>query len=323
MGGVGRVAVTGATGFVGRHAVAELLSRGWRVRALIRDPGKAARVAPAGEGLELVRGNIFDERALAELLDGCVGAVHTVGILREGSGGRRFERMHVGAVGALVGAMRGARCERLVHVSALGVGEDADTGYARTKFAGERLVRESGLAWTILRPGLIHGPGGEFTQMVAGWARGRIAPFVCMPYFARTKGVLPLPPFEAPLVQPVFVGDVARAIAESLVRDAAVGEVYPLAGAETLTWPELLEFVRDRLPLAKPRIKARAIPGEFAALQARVLGVLGLGALLPFDEGMARMGMRDSVASTTKAREELGIEFVGFREAAEAYIGGM
>lgn len=323
MGGAGTVAVTGATGFVGRHTVAELLGRGRRVRALVRNAEKAARVLPAGGSLELIQGDVFDERSLAELLTGCVAAVHTIGIIREGPGGQTFERMHEGALRSLVAAMRAARCDRLVHVSALGVSDNAKTAYGRSKFAGEQLVRRSGLAWTILRPSLIHGPGGEFTEMVADWARGRIAPFVFMPYFARTKGVMPLPPFESPLVQPVFVGDVARAIAESLERGAAVGEVYPLTGAETLTWPELLEFVRDRVPLAKPRIKARAIPGALAALQARVLGVLGLGALLPFDEGMARMGMQDSVAPTVKAREHLGMEFVGFREAAGGYIGGM
>ncbi|MCC7387222.1 MAG: NAD(P)H-binding protein [Phycisphaerales bacterium] len=323
MGSAGTVAVTGATGFVGRHTIAELLARGRRVRALVRDPEKAARVLPPGEGLELVEGDIFDEGALARLLTGSVAAVNTIGIIREGPGGQLFERVHVLAVRMLLAAMRGVKCDRLVHVSALGVSDNGKTGYARSKFAGEQAIRASGVRWTILRPGLIHGPGGEFTQMCADWARGRIAPFLFMPYFARTKGVMPLPPFESPRVQPVFVGDVARAIAESLEREAAVGEVYPLTGAETVTWPELLEFFRDHVSLAKPGIRARPIPAEFAALKARAIGMLGLGALLPFDEGMARMGAKDSTAPTVKAREHLGMEFVGFREAAAGYLGGM
>lgn len=323
MGCVGTVAVTGATGFVGRHAVRELLSRGRRVRALVRDPDKAARVLPGSEALELVRGDVFDERSLGELLVGCVAAVNTVGVLREGPGGQTFERMHVGSVEALLPSMRAVRCDRLIHLSALAVSDNADTEYARSKFRGERLVRGSGLAWTILRPGLIHGPDGEFAQMVADWARGRIVPFVFMPYFARTTGKFPRFRFESPRVQPVFVGDVARAIAESLEREQAVGEVYPLTGNETLTWPELLEFVRDCVPLPKPGIKARAIPGNLAAIKARFAAMLGLGALLPFDEGMARMGTKDSTAPTTKAREHLGLEFAGFRETAAGYVGAM
>lgn len=323
MSGAGTVAVTGATGFVGRHAVAELLGRGRRVRALVRDLDKASRVLPSGDHLELVEGDVFDEGALSRLLTGSVAAVNTIGIIREGPGGELFERMHVIAVRRLLEAMKAARCDRLVHVSALGVSDHARTEYARSKFAGEQAIRASGVRWTILRPSMIHGPDGEFTRMCADWARGRIAPYLFMPYFARTKGPIPKPPFESPKIQPVFVGDVARAIAESLEREAAVGEIYPLTGDETLTWPEMLSFIRDHVSLAKAGIKAVPIPGDLAAMKARAMRVLGLGALLPFDEGMARMGAQDSTAPTIKAREHLGLEFAGFREAAAGYVGSM
>ncbi len=323
----GKVAVTGATGFVGRYAVGELLARGWRVRGLVRCLEKASRVLDAHEHLELIEGDIFHEGSLEALLTGCAAAVNTVGILRKGSGGQTFERVHVGSIRALLAAMRVARCERLIHISALGVSESAETDYTGTKFKGEQLVRgarsEWGLGWTIFRPGLIHGPEGEFMQMVVDWARGRIAPFVFMPYFARTTRMVPLPAFEPARVQPIFVGDLAWAIAERRDREQPVGEVYPLTGSETVTWPELLECVRDRVSLAKPGIKARGLPGGLCAMQARVAAAIGMGALLPFDEGIARMGMQDSTAQTIKAQEHLGFDPVGFRESVDGYMGSM
>ncbi len=318
----GTVAVTGATGFVGRQAVRELLGRGFGVRGLVRDPGKAAEALGTHERLELVCGDACDTKALGELLAGCAAVVNTVGIIRE-SEGQTFQKLHVTAVGKLLEAMASAGCDRIVHVSALGVGEAAQTGYGRTKFEGERLIRSAGVRWTILRPGMIHGRDGELTNLMVEWARGRIAPFLFMPYFSRMKGGFPRPEFEAPLVQPIAVEDVARAIVESLEREVAVGEVYPLAGGETLEWPELLEFVRDNVTLAREGIKAVGIPGDLAAMKARGAGLLGVGALLPFDEGMAKMGAADSVSPATKAREHLELAPAGFRETAAGYLGGM
>lgn len=322
MSGSGTVAVTGATGFVGRYAVRELLGRGFRVRALVRDLDKAREVLPPHEHLDLVRGDMHEEAALADLVAGCIAAVNTVGIIREADG-QTFQRVHVVAVRKLLEAMAGAGCDRIVQVSALGVSESATTGYAKSKYEAERLIRTSGLRWTILRPSLIHGRDGEFTKMAVDWARGRIAPFVFMPYFTKMKGGFPKPECESPLVQPVFVDDVAGAIANSVERDIAVGEVYPLTGGETLTWPDMLEFIRDHITLAKEGIKPVGIPGSIAAMKAKGAGMLGVGALLPFDEGMAKMGAEDSVSPSTKARTHLELSPAGFRETAAGYLGAM
>jgi len=317
--------VSGATGFVGRSVVRALLERGWSVRALVRDPTKARAALPVHDALTLVEGDVLAPGVAAELVRGASAAVNCIGIIRERPGGETFRRLHVQATRALCEAASGASVRRFVQISALGVHDEGVAEYQRSKAEGERIVRASGLAWTILRPGMIHGPAGELTRLARAWASGRAAPFVFMPYFTRiVPGSSPLrPKFESARLQPVWVEDVARAVCESLEREEAEGEVYNLTGPETVTWPELLEFVRNRVPDAKPGQRAVGLPAPLAAAKARALGALGLGQLLPFDAGMALMAQDDSVAAPHKARTHLGLEPTPFREAFAGYAGSM
>ncbi|MCZ7633919.1 MAG: NAD(P)H-binding protein [Phycisphaerales bacterium] len=325
MGASRTASVSGATGFVGRSVVRALLGRGWSVRALARDPAKARVALPTHDNLDVVQGDVLGPGVAAELMRGSSAAVNCIGIIRERPGGETFRRLHVQATRALCEAAAGGGVSRFVQISALGVHEEAATEYQRSKAEGERIVRASGLAWTILRPGLIHGQAGELTRQMRAWVTGRAAPFVFMPYFTRVvPGSSPLrPKFESARVQPVWVEDVARAVCDSLERPEAVGEVYNLTGPETVTWPEMLRFVREHVPDAKPGLRCVGLPAPIAAAKARALGAVGLGQLLPFDAGMALMAQEDSVARPHKARVHLGFEPVPFREAFAGYAGAM
>lgn len=326
------IAVTGATGFVGRYVVRELLKRGHQVRALVRDQSKirAAFGSPMPSGLSTVIGDICDARALDELLRGASACVHLVGIIREERGEsvsmpQSFERMHVWATQAVVGACGRAGVKRYVHMSALGVGPDGKSAYQQTKWRAEVIVRRSGLAWTIVRPSLVHGPDGEFVQMMNKLCGGEMPPYVFIPYFVRTKVDTSVPlgamSFEPALVQPVAVEDVAEAIAAAVEREAAIGEIYNLVGSERLNWQELTETFRDTLPGGNPRMGVWYVPGTHAAMAATVAGKLGLGGLLPFDAGQALMATEDSVADPTKAMLDLGIKPRGFRATVKRYAG--
>ncbi|MCB9840200.1 MAG: NAD(P)H-binding protein [Phycisphaeraceae bacterium] len=319
------VCVAGATGFVGRHVVRTLLERGHAVRALVRDPSKASAALPEHDRLSIHRGEPAPQDGpdgLCEWAERADAMVNTIGIIREAPGGQTFARVHVGVTKALLRAAKGAGVGHFVQVSALGVHDEADTAYARSKFEGETLVRNSGLAWTILRPSLIHGPDGEFMQLAKGWATGRAAPFVFMPYFTRPVEPLkfPVPKFESAVVAPISVDDVALAVARSLERRECRGEVLHLCGPEPLTWPELLEFVRDNVTNGKKELKTLGLPGPVAAMKARAARVVGLRDALPFDEGMATNATRDSVCSMDKAAAFLGLEPVGFRATASGYL---
>jgi NADH dehydrogenase len=314
------VAVTGATGFVGRHVVRALLDTGHAVRTLVRDRDKARDTLPRGTAQ--VVGDAEDRRTLADLAAECDAVVNCIGIRREFPPEVTFERVHVRCARAVVEASKAAGARRLVQISALGTRPNATTAYHRSKYEGERLVRESGLEWTILRPSLIHGPGGEFMKMAKDWAMGRAAPFVFMPYFARGgpgNGFPPIPRPESAMVQPVHVEDVAAAVVAALREPAASGEIYPLAGPETLDWPTLLAIVRDALPLADRKKRIVPLPGVLASAAARAAEAVGLGAALPFGPSEPIMAIEDNTAALDKAREHLGLRPRAYSAAVRAY----
>ena len=152
------ILVTGANGFVGRHAVRELVTRGSRVRALVRDA--AGATALEGVDCELVQGDVTDPSSLIEATQGVETIVHLVAIIA----GKRadFERVMVAGTSNLIAAAQQSGVQRLVYVSALGTTEETSTAvpYYAAKWECERAVAASGIPHMILRPSFVFGADG-------------------------------------------------------------------------------------------------------------------------------------------------------------------
>jgi NADH dehydrogenase len=303
----GRVFVTGATGFVGAAVVQDLLSRGYSINALVNRRGLDD---DHGGAVQAVRGSLHDDAALDEGTRGCEAIIHLVGIINENpSRGLTFERIHHEGTMHVLAAARRHGVRRYLHMSALGVRAGAVSDYHRTKYLAEEEVRASGLDWTIIRPSVIHGPGGEFMQMAAGWARGTKPPFLFMPYF----GAGLLGRGGAGGLQPVYVEDVARAFAEALSNSNTIGEVYLLGGPDVLTWPQMLRLISQAV------VGRRRLVMPLPVWKAKLLASVLPRAMLPFNRDQVIMSQEDSTCDLTKFIDDFGWTPRGFEDALSTY----
>jgi uncharacterized protein YbjT (DUF2867 family) len=233
-----RVFLTGATGFVGRHMLRRLLDEGHAVRALVRDPARAADLAQ--RGVDLVSGDVVEGAGLDQGLPGCDAVIHLVGIIVE-KGRNTFERVHHLGTRNVVEAAKRAGIRRLVHMSALGVRADGVAAYQTTKWRGEEEVRKSGIPYCILRPSLIFGPGDGFvTQMIEAM---RAAPVL-----------RPVPGSGSPKFRPIFIDDLTACFARALTCDAATNQTIDLGGADELSLNQLLAEIARCAGVRKPPV---------------------------------------------------------------------
>ena len=302
----GNLFVTGGSGFVGSAVIDELVRRGHQVKALVRKDALDSR----GGKVTSVVGDLFNAQGLASGMADCDAVIHLVGIIMEQpSKGVTFERIHFEGTKAVVDAAQAAGIKRYLHMSALGVRPNAVSEYHKTKWKAEEYVRRSGLDATLFRPSMIHGPKGEFMRMEAAWAKKQAMPFLFMPYFGH--GVLGLG--GSGQLQPVYVGDVARAFADALMNPNTIGQTYELGGADRLDWPAMHKTVAE-VVTGKRRL-TMPIPAWYAKAIATILP----GALLPFNKAQVQMAEEDNVCDTRPFEEAFGWKPLGLEESLRGY----
>src|SRR6516225_8586444 len=237
------VTVFGGSGFLGRHTVRALARAGWRIKVATRHPNRAYFLRPLGSvgQIDFVKCDVADAASVASAVKGANAVVNLTGILFEKS--QTFEDVQADGAANVAQAADAAGASALVHVSAIGADMDSDAHYAVTKAQGEQAVREAFPKAVILRPSLIFGPEDGFFNKFAGMAR--ILPALPLIGGGRTR------------FQPVFVGDVARAILAGLSRQD--GRTYELGGPSTYSFKELLQLI-----LRETGRKRALIPVPFA-----------------------------------------------------------
>ena len=220
-----KIFVTGGTGFVGNHVLSALLEKGHQVVALVR-PGSEHKLK-SPEEVEIAQGGVTEIADLTQGMKGCDAVIHLVGIIRPfPSKGITFERLHTEATANVVAAAKETEVSRLLHMSALGAREDGSTPYLRTKFAAEELVRQSGVTFTIFRPSLIFGRGGEALKMFADMVAKTVVPIIGDGKYR---------------FQPVSVASVAQGFEKALELETAQGQTLDVGGPDNVTFDEIMD----------------------------------------------------------------------------------
>ena len=285
------VTIFGASGFIGRHVVRALAKRGYRIRAAVRRPDLAGHLQPLGNVGQVmpIQANLRYRWSVDRAVEGADHVINLVGILNK-SGRQTFSAIHGFGARAVAEAARGAGAG-LTHVSAIGASRNSPSAYARSKAEGERAVLETVKDAVVFRPSIVFGPEDHFFNRFAG--------------MARYSPVLPLIGGGETRFEPVYVGDVAEAIARSVDGDLKGGTVYELGGPEVLTFRESME---EMLRVIERKRILLNTPWSIARMQAAVLGLLPKP-LLTADQ-VIQLGI-DNVVSEEAKKKGRTLEGIG------------
>lgn len=298
----GLVTVFGASGFLGRYVVRALTARGWRVRAAVRNPHTSHELKVVGDvgQVQLMQANLRFPKSVARAVEGADAVINLVGVLFEG-GRQTFDALHVNGPDAIGEACAAAGITNIAHVSAIGADAESESEYSQTKAEGEAALRSHVPSADILRPSIMFGQEDEFFNQFAGLAS--FTPALPLIGGGKTK------------FQPVYVEDVATAVAMSVTRGTS-GKTFELGGPQVYTFKALLEFTLDTI--GKKRFLA---PVPWFA--SNMLGLGGeISGALPFVKPFLTRDQVESLKSDNVVSENAaGFEAFDIRpETIEAIV---
>lgn len=298
-----RVLVLGGSGFVGRHVCEQLNRLGWQITVPTRRAVNAASVQSL-PGLTVIEASVHQEADLARLMPGHDAVVNLVALLHGNE--KRFEQVHVQLPGKIASAMKKAGVQRLVHVSALGADPQGPSMYQRSKARGETVLHNAGLQLTILRPSVIFGAEDKFLNL-----------------FADLQAVAPFMPLagSGTRFQPVWVADVARAVAVCLQKPDTIGQTYELCGPDVLTLGELVKKAGQWAGVNHGRGRpVVGLPMWVGWLQAAAME-LAPGEPLMSRDNLASMKVDNVATGQLPGLAALGIQAASAAGVAPGYLG--
>ena len=286
------ITIIGGSGFVGRHVVRALARRGYRIRVACRRPDLAGHLQPLGTPGQImpVQANVRYPASVAAACEGAFAVINLTGVLYS-AGAQSFDAVHVFGAEASAKAAKAAKAKVFIQMSAIGADENSGAAYARSKAEGESRARAGFPGTIVLRPSIVFGPEDAFFNRFADLAR--FAP------------ALPLIGGGGTKFAPVFVGDVAEAVARLVDAGEASGKTYELGGPEVLSFRQLMQFTLDTVGRSRALIP---VPWGIARIQAAILGLLPKP-LLTSDQ--VELLKTDNVVSEAAIRDQRTLEGLG------------
>jgi NADH dehydrogenase len=298
----GLVTVFGGSGFIGRYVVQRLARAGWQVRVAVRRPNEALFLKTSGDVGQVtpVAANIRDDRSVAAAVAGADAVINLVGILYA-SGKQSFDAVQAKGAARIAAAAKAAGATRFVQISAIGADPSSDSAYARSKAEGEQAVKLAFADATILRPSIVFGPEDDFFNRFAR--------------MAMMSPVLPLIGGGHTKFQPVYVADVADAVARALEDEGTMGKTYELGGPRSYTFRALMEMLLKEIGRCRLLVP---LPFALATLKASFLQLLPIK-LLTVDQ--VRLLKRDNVVSANALGfKDLGITPTALEAILPSYL---
>lgn len=283
-----RVLVTGATGFIGRTLVPELLKQGFTVTCLIRsDPGPGLWA-----DCRVVAGDLDNQESIAAAVRGSDAVIHAAAILNA-KDPHEYHAVNVEGTKRLVAAATKAKVKHFIFLSSVDVGHG--TAYGRSKEEGERIVKESGIRYTILRPGPVYGPGDdknimEIYKMVA------------------TKAVVPVMGSGNNLRQPIHVEDLAASIIAVILSPKSFGKTYYLGGP-AITYNDILAAI---IEASGAQTTVVHLPEGLAKTLVLAMQRFGLGPNVSEDQ--VRTLAKDKIGDTAPFEQDFGVRARPFKQ---------
>ena len=300
-----KIAIDGASGFIGVHSAAELVRRGHSVVAMVRaetDPRDVDVLHQIGATTAVWCANEPD--SLVDAMTGCQCLVHLIGSIAPRKG-ESFAIIHQGLAAQFCAAAKAAGVDRIVMISTVGAAQDAASMYHRTKWQSEQRLQQSGMDWVVLRSPLVVGRsvGHRDSKIVRRYLN-----------LIAKKRRVPLVLGGKNTIQPIAVNDLAHATGEVIEQPKWNGRILEVAGAETMTTRQFVERLMNAVGV---RRDVKAIPGPVAWLVAVMLERFQAVPLLSRDQ--LRIAKTDAVCTKNALVNEFGIEPTALDDALAVY----
>lgn len=252
------ITVFGGSGFVGRHTIRILAERGYSIRAAVRRPDLAEHLQPLGAVGQImpVAASVRNKKSVEKAVEGACAVINLVGILYE-TGAQKFEAVQAKGPATVAEVCKEQGIDTLVHLSAIGADENSKSVYAQTKAAGEKAVLETMPNAVIYRPSIIFGPEDDFFNRFGS--------------MAQLFPVLPLIGGGHTKFQPVYVEDVALAVANAAVGEVEGGKIYELGGPQVASFKDCLSLMLETIRRKRMLV---SLPFVMARIQAKFLQML-------------------------------------------------